>query len=434
MMIQMNKEKEIAINRKYEFFLKDETEVIALYGGGGAGKSVAIAQKFIMRCLEEKPSDPHRFLVLRKVQKDLDDSVVQEIKDALYNLGLYQHFTFNKTRKTFTHIRSGNMILCRGLDEPERIKSIKGISSMWLEEATEFSQEEFEQLLIRIRGEKQFYVQWVLSFNPIQEDHWLHSYIQLNKRNPNFKFIWSTYKDNRFLSVRDKQRLEDLKNTNPLFYQIYCLGKWGVTDKSHKFLYCFDADKHIVAEIEFDRRLPLWLSFDFNVDPMTVVIGQRKSIRTMHILDEIRLNDSDIYQLLDQIKSKYSQYYWIVTGDASGTNRTGVVRGKLSYWQAIVHELRLRQAQIQKRSKNIGLLDSRVLCNAVLQTTEFAVHPRCENIIHDLKYAKVDESGMLVKDRDKNQNDFLDGVRYLIDANYPDILVRSRKYEKPVRR
>lgn len=418
-------------NRAYKSFYKDETEVIFVYGGGGSGKSVAVAQKHVERCLKEWGKKPHKFLALRKVQKDLDDSIVAEIKDVIDDYGISDEFHYHKTKKNFTHLPSGNQIFCRGLDEPERIKSIKGITGMWLEEASEFSKEEFDQLLIRIRGHREFYVQWICSFNPIDEDLWLREYIDRNKNNPHFKFYWTTYKDNRFLSKRDRERLQELKHTNPLFYDIYCLGLWGVVDKSGKFTYNFDQNIHVRDDIDFDKdHRVLWLSFDFNIDPMTCAVAQKPDNQSLYILDEIRLENSDIYQVLDRIKADYPGYVYIVTGDASGTNNTGMVRGKLNYWQTIVKYFKLTTAQIKKRNKNLGLIDSRILCNAALKTTNFAVHPRCENIIHDLKFAKVDDYGVLIKDRENNKNDHLDTVRYLLDANYPDIITRPKKYEK----
>jgi phage terminase large subunit len=35
------------------------------------------------------------------------------------------------------------MFLCAGLDDPEKIKSIAGLTDAWLEEATEFSLDDF---------------------------------------------------------------------------------------------------------------------------------------------------------------------------------------------------------------------------------------------------------------------------------------------------
>lgn len=429
-MIAESQKVKIKSNPVYKDFYRDKTEVIFIFGGGGSGKSVAIAQKIILRCIKEKPRKPHRFLCLRKVQRDLDDSVVLELQDVINDLEVSNEFIFNKTTKTFLHLPSGNQILCKGLDEPERIKSIKGISSMWIEEASEFTQDEFEQLLIRIRGYREKYVQWILSFNPIDENLWQKAYIDKNKGNPNFKFIKTTYKDNRFLSKRDKERLEGLKNTNPLFYDIYCLGLWGVVDKSGKFLYSFNAEKQVKKGIQIIDQLPLWATFDFNIDPMTVSIGQRPHLKKLNLIKSIQLNDSDIYAMTDRLKADYPGVYWQVTGDASGHNRSGTARGKTSYWKVIREELKLKDHQIHVRGQNLGLIESRVLCNAVNQTVEIEFDEEgCAPLIEDCKFAKVDERGVLIKDRKLQKNDFLDGFRYLVDINFADFLNKPKRYK-----
>ena len=48
----------------------------------------------------------------------------------------------------------------------------------------------------------------------------------------------STYKDNKFLDDDYKELLESYKDTDPYYYDVYCLGNWGVLGK-----YVFDANK-----------------------------------------------------------------------------------------------------------------------------------------------------------------------------------------------
>lgn len=393
-----------------------------------SGKSIFAAWKICHRTLTEKP---HKFLVLRKVANTIKESVFAEIKDQLINLGCYHEFEINKTEKSFTHKLTGNQILCIGLDEPEKIKSIKGITGMWIEELTEFDENDLDQLNLRIRGEKKNYVQFIACFNPISEDHWaVKRFVTCSKLEDNCHVIKSTHENNFFLSAEDRQQLLNLKDKNPLFYDIYCLGLPGVVDKSGKFLYSFDANKQVKQGLKPNPNLPLWITFDFNLDPMTVSIGQRTSHTKLSVFKNIQLDNSDIYQMTDRIKADYSQFMWIVTGDASGHNRTGTVRGKTSYWKIIQSELSLKSGQMMVRHQNLPLIESRVLCNAVNQTCEIEIDESCTQLINDCKFGKVKENGELIKDRNKQKLDFLDGFRYLIDANFSDYLSKPHKYKK----
>jgi hypothetical protein len=127
------------------------------------------------------------------------------------------------------------------------------------------------------------------------------------------------------------------------------------------------------------------------------------------------------------VKARYPNSFLQVTGDVSGGNRTGAVRGKASYWMAIKSELHLTSAQIRLRGQNLGLIESRVLCNSALIHKNIYLSSKLTNLINDCKYAKVDDTGMLVKDRNKNKNDSLDTFRYILDAEFPNIIKHHKK-------
>lgn len=203
---------------------------LVLMGGGGSGKSVFTAQKIIMRILSE---EKHRFLVLRKVAKTLRESVFMEIKNVINRWGLQRLFKIPKGTSSELHITcvNGNEILFAGLDDVEKLKSISGITSIWIEEASETTPEDFRQLDIRLRGRTQNYKQMMITFNPIDINHWLKKEFFDRKRD-NCTTIHSTYKNNRFLDAEAIKVLEGFKITDPYFYQVYALGEWGVLGKT----------------------------------------------------------------------------------------------------------------------------------------------------------------------------------------------------------
>jgi phage terminase large subunit len=417
----------IRINDVYLPLLQNENRRLVLYGGSGSGKSVFAAQKIAARTLGEKG---HKFLALRKVGETVKESIFAELKNAIADTGCLSEFDINKTEKTFLHRPTGNQIICKGLDEPEKIKSIQGITGMWVEEATEFTMDDIDQLDLRIRGDKPNYVQYIYSFNPISEDNEVVKRFVIDRKDTETTVLHTTYQDNYYLSQRDKDVLLSLKERNPLFYDVYCLGIPGVVDKSGKFLYSFNQDNQVVKDLPIIDQLPLWVTFDFNIDPMTATVAQRPHMKQLNCLKSIQLNDSDIYAMCDRLRSDYSGRMLIVTGDASGHNRSGLARGKTSYWKIIKEELKLKDTQMKVRNMNLGLIESRVLCNAVNQSVDiFFDEEGCKPLINDCKYAKVDDKGALEKDRKKQKNDFLDGFRYLVDANFYDYLDKPKKYQ-----
>ena len=242
---------------------------------------------------------------------------------------------------------------------------------------------------------------------------------EIHKERDNWAFFHFTSYDNPYIPEGEVD--EAKKDLDPRTFEQEYLAEY-VDPEAHYFLYSFEEDHH-VEECEDIKSLPIKLSFDFNLEPFAVIAYQTPDKTTMNVLKEIRLNNSDIYQVCDAIKAMYTGRSLQVTGDKSGYNRTGAVRGKTSYWHVIKNELKLADFQIRLRAKNMDLISSRILCNSALHNREITVNKDCVNLIRDCKYAIVDERGELVKDRNKNQNDFLDCFRYALDCEFPTLHV-----------
>lgn len=213
------------MNEKYFDLLKRTERYLIVYGGGGSGKSVAIAQVIIVRMLIEQG---HRFLVLRKVHRTLKRSAFQLVRDIVTDWGLGQLFSFNMSDLTIS-CENGSQILFSGLDNSEKLKSIAGISSVWIEETTEISLQDFEQVNLRLRGKMPFRKQIYASFNPISEKCWLKS--RFFDRNEEDAFILhTTFEDNKFIDLEYKRVLEALIDTDKRLYNIYVKGEWGTLE------------------------------------------------------------------------------------------------------------------------------------------------------------------------------------------------------------
>lgn len=414
-------EKILKINDPYVELLEDKSRHLVLYGGAGSGKSRFAAQKIIYRTLTESG---HKFLCVRKVARTIKESLFEELLNAINDFGAMDYFIiFRGTHELYCTL-TDSRIITAGLDDPFKIKSISGVTGMWLEEATEFTANDLDQLNLRIRGQHKHYIQYIYSFNPIDENHPIRKRFMLSPSD-DVRVLHTNYKDNAFLATQDIETLEGYKETNKLYYDVYCLGLWGIVDTSNKFLYSYNSN--LVTSCTVDDGLPIWLSFDFNVDPMTCICGQRLDSRHLQIFREFKINNGSTPEMCEQIDATFPNRRFIVTGDASGRSRSSLVKGSMNHWQYIKRYFALNDMQIKVRSKNLSLIDSRLLCNSVVQNSRIEIDPGCSETIDQIKFAKVDEYGVLVKDRGENKNDFLDGFRYLLDANFPQFLAKTHK-------
>lgn len=214
-------------NDTYVPYFMNTSRYLVLYGGAGSGKSVFVGQKIVMRMLSEQH---HKLLVIRKVADTIRESARAEIIGAIEQMGLQSLFRYSTaptgemTIKTIT----GNSIIFRGLDDKEKLKSVKDVTGIWIEEASDITLDDFTQLDLRLRGKHlKNYKQIILSFNPISAKHWLKKRF-FDEKDDDATISHTTYLNNRFLDDKYISVLNSLKRTNPAYYKIYALGKWGV--------------------------------------------------------------------------------------------------------------------------------------------------------------------------------------------------------------
>ena len=207
-------------------FLKafySQHKFLVLYGGAGSGKSVFATQKILARLMSETP---HKFLVIRKVGATLRNSVWDLFLKIIYEENLEDFFDVNKSNFEITCRLNGNKVLFKGLDDPEKIKSIADITSVWVEEATELNAEDLDQLELRLRGKTKNYKQIIITFNPVSAYHWVKKRF-FDVVDDNVFTLKTTYLDNPFIDPEYEEIFKRLKRDNPNYYKIYALGEWG---------------------------------------------------------------------------------------------------------------------------------------------------------------------------------------------------------------
>lgn len=216
-------------NDVYIPYLDNYDRYLIFYGGGSSGKSYFIAQMHIYRLLNPKR---YNLLVVRQTGDTNRKSTFPLLKQVISNWNLGKYFKVNESDMRIKCLLTGNEVAFAGLDDVEKIKSITfengELTEIWVEEATECQEADINQLKVRLRGGKSK-KQMVLSFNPINIQHWIKKHFIDSGL---ATVCFSTYKDNKFLTDDDRKALEDLKYTDEYTYEVYCLGKWGIIGKT----------------------------------------------------------------------------------------------------------------------------------------------------------------------------------------------------------
>jgi phage terminase large subunit len=450
----------------YRHLLKNEVEVISpveelapvpidiefLWGGRDSGKSRHIVQQLIYDCLRL----PYfRCVLVRKVFNTIKESQWQLIKDVCEEWGVDHLFSFKQSPLEIICI-NGNKFICRGMDEPGKLKSIANPSHCWCEEGNQLEKDDFVIIMTSLRYNQGRVKVW-FSFNPEYEgdykEFWLYAIFfkkyehllykqrifvgqwqiklpmyQFKERIINFTYrsTWTTYKDNRYCKHERAAFLEELKILDPYWYKVFTQGYWGNRIVSDPYCYCFNEEKH-VGSTYLDQNKELYLSFDFNVNPITCGVYQHDEYDNwIRVIEAIKLDNSDIYKLCDHIKAKYWGYVMIVTGDATGRNTSALVQDGINYYSIIKTELGLVDGQMRQPTINPPVRENRVLVNACLFKLNILMDEQhCAPLIFDCKNVSVTDLGDIDKgsrSNPKKRADHLDHFRYYLNTFWKRVL------------
>jgi phage terminase large subunit len=400
---------------------KVKSRIVVIYGGAGSSKSYSVHQNELINLMQGN----HDTLILRKTGSDLRDSSYKLFEQLINSMGLRHLFTssFYSDNRRITYIPTGKSLIFKGVDDSEKLKSIVGIQRIVMEEASQFDFEDFLEINRRARGVED--IQITLILNPVSEKHWIKRKL-CDEGSPyanDTTVLRFTYSDNKFLTASDIAELERLKYVNENQYRIYVLAEWGIDDNSNRFAYSFNEDKH-TGLCEFLDKEAIYLSFDFNRDPISCTVFQEKDgvIRVPYV---IKLATSNIYELCDHIIAKFGRKLFMVTGDATGKSSSAMVQDDINYYTIIRQKLKLSAGQLQVPSVNPRVRENRVLVNAILEHKKVLIDKvNAAPLIYDLLYCEVDGNGDLVKDRsnDKRKADILDEFRYYLNTYHSDFL------------
>lgn len=253
--------------------------------------------------------------------------------------------------------------------------------------------------------------------SPVYGSYFQELYDNVGK--PNFH-NWAAFQmptsTNPYITAKELAEIES--QLDPLTFRQEYLAEF-VNLTGLAFMHTFSKEKHVKDFGELRTDLPVYLSFDFNVSPMTCIASQHPDdhsyIYTRH---EFRLMDSDIYEMCNAILTILDGHYFIVTGDASGENRSGLAKN-VNYYTVIKNKLNLESHQFRVPSKNPGIENNRVLCNSILyRHPKVMIHPSCEYLIKDMERVQVLQSGEIDKKTDSTLTHLLDTWRYYMNSYF----------------
>ena len=386
---------------------RSKKRYIVMKGSAGSGKSVDTAQHYILRLMQ----DAGRNLVcIRKADVTNRDSTYAELTGAIHKMfgeSYKRYWKIKENPLQITFKKNGNQIIFRGVNDEkqrEKLKSItfaKGkLTDVWIEEATEITQADFEIIDDRLRGilpEGLFY-QIRLTFNPVNKNHWIKkSFFDIP--DDNVLTHHSTYLGNRFIDEAYKARMERRKKVDPEGYQIYGLGEWG--EIGGLILHNWEVKDISQNSADYDD-FAIGQDFGFNHADAILPCGIKDG--DLYITSEIYEFEKDTSELIEL------------------ANDRGILKNKTMWCDSAEPDRIKMWKKAGFRAKPVDKGGSQGSVKAQidwLKQRKIYVHPSCVNTIKELqqwKWKKDERTGEYFDEPVAFQDDAMAALRYVIEG------------------
>lgn len=388
----------------------------AMKGSAGSGKSVNVAQDYILK-LGDKKYQGANLLVVRKSEATHKYSTYAELTGAINRIYGKQADKYWKTTLNPLEIKNkvtGNSIIFRGVNDAkqrEKLKSInfsKGkLTWVWCEEATELMESDIDILDDRLRGiltNPNLYYQMTFTFNPVSATHWIKRKY-FDYKNDDIFTHHSTYLQNRFIDEAYYRRMQMRKEQDPEGYKVYGLGEWGETGGAILKNYVIH---EFPTEFEYFDNMRLSQDFGFNHANVVLRIGFKDG--ELYICNEIYVHEMDTSEIIRIANIKGLEKNLFMYCDSAEPDR-------IKMWKSAGYKAK-------GVKKGPGSVKAQI---DYLKQLRIHVHPSCTNTIKEIqqwKWKQDERTGLYLDEPVEFMDDAMAALRYSIDNKLKNSGVR----------
>ena len=258
-------------------------------GSSRSSKTFSILQCHWLMCLKNPNT---RISIWRETKADCKMTILADLKKAVSTFPNNESVVFNKTESIYT-FKNGSTIEFMGGDEENRVHGFQG-DIAHLNEPYKFSLDAFNQ--IDMRTSKAVLIDW----NP-KNRHWIE---EISKRD-NAIVIHSTYKDNPFIPLEQKKKIESYDPSNPYnveqgtadayLHSVYALGLKA--EKPNKIYHNWK----VIPDAEFDSlQYSSFFGMDFGLSSPSAMVEMKFDGDKSFFIKEI------LYKPLNQMQGTLS--------------------------------------------------------------------------------------------------------------------------------
>lgn len=389
-------------------FHKSTKPKVYLSGGYASGKTYSLVMKLfqLMTVNYKCPGG-----ILAPTLKMFKRDVLPTIKDICLDNGI--KYDFNKSDSVFFFPDTESTIyVFHGEDEGHSIRG-PNLGFGVINEVTLIDRPTFDAFLGRIRLKAALLRQVAMSGSP-ESFSWHYEYFVENPRSDT-DLIFGDTRKNTHISEDYVNMLKD--SYDPLMFEQYAEGKF-VNTTGNRACYAFNRQRHIKKDIEKRDMHSIWVSMDFNVNPMTATLYNRMGPKHNHVLeafDEIVINGSNTYEMVDALKKRVEPHEVTIYPDPAGNARSTKTRNKTDI--DILKEGGFKDIKFKTRIPSVR--DCLNATNNLLSKDKILISARCKNLIADLEQCQLRSGTGELDKTDPKRTHSLDGLKNMVDYEFP---------------
>ena len=358
--------------------LNANTRIVVNQGGTRSSKTYSLAQLIILKALQEQGKV---YTICRKTLPALKGTAYRDFFNILEEHNLYNPNNHNKSELTYK--LNKNEIEFISVDMPQKIRGRKR-NILWLNEANEFSFEDWVQLSLRTT--ENIY----LDFNPSDPYSWIYDNV-MNRED--CTFIKSTYLDNHFLPDETIKEIERLRDLDSNYWKIYGLG--DMAQPTETIFRQFEIANNVPTEA---KLIALGMDFGYSNDPTAIA-------------EVYKLNDDLYINELIYSKGLTNQDIAEKLRELNITRQTEIIADSAE--PKSIEELHRQNFNIKGAKKGADSINMGI---DVLRRFKLHITKNSTNTLNEFKYYKwlTDKNGHIVNKPATNQQDhIIDAVRYV---------------------
>lgn len=241
--------------------INSDAPELMLSGPAGTGKSVCLLFKVHANALKYPGS---RHLICRKTRTSLSETGLVTFENHVLPPGSVMLQGPQRRNRQSYRYPNGSEIVIGGMDRATKIMS-SDFDTIFVQEALELTEDEWESLTTRLRHGRMPYQQILGDTNPDAPRHW----IRLRANNGLLLLLESKHEDNPMLYDLQTQTWTDagskyidkLDRLTGVRYQRYRLGKWVAAEGIiHEW---WDRTVHLIDPFPIPNDWPRYWSIDF---------------------------------------------------------------------------------------------------------------------------------------------------------------------------